>query len=877
MIFVTVQLRTSLWVMSETVAIRTPDQRVRVFVSSTLTELAGERQAVRDAVTRLRLVPVMFELGARPYPPRPVYRAYLAQSQVFVGIYWQSYGWVAPGEQISGLEDEYQLSAGLPRLIYVKSPAPDREPRLVELLARIQDEGGVSYQHFSAAAELQQLVENDLAVLLSERFADASRPAPAPAPPSRAAARGLRPLPVSVTSLVGRDQAIGEVAGLFGQPLVRLVTLTGPGGVGKTRLAVAVGERLRDRYAAGTAFVPLAAVTDPGLVLDGVGRAVGADLAGTGPPLQALGERLGDGAWLLILDNLEQVVQVAADLGELLASSPGVTMLATSRTALGLAAEREYPVPPLPPPADPGAVPLEELESSPAVALFLDRARAVRPSFALTGDNAPAVVEICRRLEGLPLAIELAAARIRLLDPAALLTRLTASLDALGTGAVDLPERQRTLRATVEWSVGLLEDAERSLLETVAVFVDGWTVEAAGQVADLDEDRALELSEALARHSLIYLDSADSGPRTRMLETIRVFVAERLAARPDIAGIQRRHADYYRALAGQADRPLRGTGQNQWLERLEAEAGNLAAAVRWYLDHDRAPLPHLFRVLWLFWELRDHLGEAREWVGQLTPAAASLDRQARAELLWAAVATANEVHDDTAALAASRRLAPLLGGIEDPYLQAICQLVIGWTSPITSGDLEGALRQMLGSLAALRAQDEPYWTAVAAVSAGYLEIIAGHLDDALRHGQEARDLAGRFGYRWLAAWSRVQLGTLNVVQGRLDAARELLDEALDFSLALNVSLGLIAYARLALAAGDPERSALLVGAAECVRRRAGLGVWPMLRQPEAALLDQVRQALSMGRFEQVYEAGTRLSQREAVAAAREQSAGTQLS
>jgi hypothetical protein len=282
--------------------------------------------------------------------------------------------------------------------------------------------------------------------------------------------------------------------------------------------------------------------------------------------------------------------------------------------------------------------------------------------------------------------------------------------------------------------------------------------------------------------------------------------------------------------------------------------------------------------LWLFWELRDHLGEAREWVGQLMPAAAALDRHARAELLWAAVATANEVHDDTAALAASQPLAPLLGGIEDPYLQAMCQLVIAWTSPIT-GDVDGALRQALGSLAALRAQDESYWTAVAALSASYLETTAGHLDDALRHVQEARDLAGRFGYTWLAAWSRVQLGTLNVLQGRLDQARELLDEALDLSMAIyitrNLSLCLIAHARLALAAGDPERAALLAGAAEGLRRRADLGAWPMLRQTEAALLDQVRQALSMDRFEQIYQAGTRLSQREAVAAAREQGADTQ--
>jgi predicted ATPase len=859
--------------------IPTPDRRLRVFVSSTMGELAAERRAVSRAISALRLTPVMFEAGARPHPPRDLYRAYLAQSDVFIGLYWQQYGQAAPGMAVSGREEEFELSSGLPRLLYVKGPAPDREPRLAGLLARIREEASVSYRHFQTSAELGRLVRDDLAALLTERFAVASRPAAASAPPSRSAARGLRPLPVSMTSLVGREQAIDEVAGLIGQPQVRLVTLTGPGGVGKTRLAVAVGERLRDRYAAGTVFVPLAAVTDPGPVLDGIGRAVGADLAGTGPPLQALGERLGDGAWLLILDNLEQVTKAAADLGELLASCPGVTMLATSRTALGLTAEREYPVPPLSLPGGAALVPAE-LAASPAVALFVDRARAVRPGFTLTAANAAAVAEICRRLEGLPLAIELAAARTRLLDPSALLRRLMSSLDALGTGAVDLPERQRTLRATVEWSVGLLEDAELSLLETMAVFVDGWTVEAAGQVAGLDEDRALELSEALARHSLIYLDSTDSGPRTRMLETIRVFVAERLAGRPDIAGIQRRHADYYRALAERADRPLRGTGHGEWLERLEAEAGNLAAAVRWYLDHDRAPLPHLFRVLWLFWELQDHIGEAREWVGQLTPTPASLDHQARAELLWTAVATANEVHDDTAALAASRRLAPLLGGIKDPYLQAMCQLVIAWTSPIT-GDLEGALRQALGSLAALHAQDETYWTAVAALSAGYLETTAGHLDDALRHAEEAHDLAGRFGYNWLAAWSRVELGTVNVMRGRLDQARELLDEALDLSLAIyvirNVSLCLVAYARLALAADDPERAALLAGAADGLRRRAGMGAWPMLRQTEAALLDQIRQVLGMDRFEQTYEAGTQLSQREAVAAARERGAGTQRS
>ncbi len=845
--------------------IRTPDQRLRVFVSSTLGELADERRAVVRAISAMRLTPVLFELGARPHPPRDVYRAYLAQSDVFIGLYWQRYGQLGPGMEVSGLEEEFELSGCLPRLLYVKAPAPNREPRLADLLARIKQQA--SYRTFGAPAELDRLVRDDLAVLLSEQFAAAREPAPA----ARGSLPGPRPLPIGTTSLLGREEAIDELAGMVVRPTVRLVTLTGPGGIGKTRLAVAVGERLHDRFAAGVVFVPLAAVTDPALVLDGIGRAAGADLSGAGSPLEALAERCGDDAWLLILDNLEQVVEAAADLGELLARCPGVAILATSRTSLGLRGEHEYPVPPLPPPADQDAVPVQRLAVSPAVALFVDRANAVRPGFALTATNAAAVAEICRRLEGLPLAIELAAARTRLLDPGALLDRLSASLDALGTGAVDMPERQRTLRATVEWSMGLLDDGERSLLETMAVFVDGWTIDAATRVAGLPEDRALDLSEKLARHSLIYLDNGELGTRSRMLETIRVFVAERLAGRPDADEIERRHAAYYRELAEQADRPLRGSGHREWLGRLDADAGNLAAGVRWSLDHDPVRLPHLFRILWLFWELRDHMGEARTWVEQLMAVAGSLDSQGRAELLWTATATANEVHDDPSALAASQQLAPLLAGIDEPYLHTMSKLIIAMTLPI-SRDFDGALRGLLACLGEIRGQDEPYWTAVAALSVSYMETGAGRYSDALRHVREARDLAERYDYSWLAAWSRVQLGTLDVERGQLEHARAMLDEALDLSLTIyttrNVTLCLIAFARLALAEGDPERAALLAGAVAGLRHRADLGAWPMLRPPEAELVSQVRQALGDTRFEDIHDAGAQLNQREAVAAAR---------
>jgi predicted ATPase len=844
--------------------IRTPDQRLRVFVSSTLGELADERRAVARAITALRLTPVMFEAGARPHPPRDLYKAYLAQSDVFIGLYWERYGQVGPGMEVSGLEEESDLSRGLPRLLYVKAPAPDREPRLAGLLARISNEA--SYRHFGSPAELGRLVRDDLAALLSERFA--ARPRAAGAAPAGAGVP--RSLPVSVTSLLGREQATEEVAGLLTRPGARLVTLTGPGGVGKTRLAVAVGERLRDRFDGRVVFVSLASVTAPRLVLSGIGRAVGADLAGTGSPVEALAERLSDDDWLVILDNLEQVVAVAGDLGELLARCRGVVMLATSRTVLGLAADREYPVPPLPLPAGLAGVPVAAAAASPAVALFVDRARAVRPGFTLTEGNVAAVAEICGRLEGLPLAIELAAARIRLLDPDALLGRLARSLDALGTGTVDMPERQHTLRATVEWSVGLLDDAGRSLLEVVAVFVDGWTIEAAAEVAGLEEDRALELSEALARHSLIYLESTELGPRPQMLETIRLFVAERLAARPDAAEVQGRHAGYYRTLAERADRPLRSAGHREWLERLEAEGDNLAVAVRWYLAHDATPLHHLFRILWPFWSLRDHLGEARTWVEQLLPAADSLDPQARAELLWTATVIAEEVGNDTLVLAARQSLGPLLDQIEDPFLRAVCQLAMAWSSPIT-GDFDGALRAVSATLNELRGQDEPLWTALAAFTAGSIELAVRRYEDASRHLRQARDLAAQFDTSWLAAGSWAQMGALAVEQGRLEEARGLLDEALDqgqavYYLGSIVPLCLAAFARLALAEGDPERAALLAGAADGLRRRVGMRAWPIQRRGEADLVAEIRQALGADGFDQAFAAGSGLSQRAAVAA-----------
>ena len=528
--------------------IRTPDQRLRVFVSSTLAELAPERAAVARAISALRLTPVMFELGARPHPPRELYRAYLAQSDVFVGLYWQRYGWIGPGMDISGLEDELRLSDGMPRLLYLKSPAPEQEPRLAAMIADLQSEGADSYRSFRSTRELGRLVRDDLALLLSERFATpVPSAAPAAAPAATETRLPRRSWPTPSTSLLGREDDIAELSSLLESPDVRLVTLTGPGGIGKTRLAIAVGAAL-DGAGRRTEFVPLASITDPALVLPRVAAAVGAPIEGTRSALDTLIEHFAQTPTLLVLDNLEQVTGAATELDQLLAACPDVTILATSRTVLRLRAEREYPVEALMVPAFAERPPLEELAALPAVRLFVDRARAVRHDFTLDDTNAAAVMEICRRLDGLPLAIELAAARTRVLAPVALLARLEHVLDSLGTGPVDLPERQRTLRATVEWSFGLLDDMERELVEALSVFADGWTIDAATRVVARTEDETLDLLDALAGHSLVSVVADDGGPRFRMLVTVRELAAERLAAGDAGADVARRHAEYFAEL-----------------------------------------------------------------------------------------------------------------------------------------------------------------------------------------------------------------------------------------------------------------------------------------------------------------------------------------
>src|SRR6478609_6911663 len=602
--------------MAETDVIRTPDQRLRVFVSSTLQELAAERQAVRDAVTRLRLVPVMFELGARPHPPRQLYRSYLAQSQVFVGVYWQSYGWVAPGEQVSGLEDEYLLAAGLPRLIYVKSPAAERESRLAEMLTRIRDAADVSYQRFSAAAELQRLVENDLAVLLSERFERA------PARDGAADGASLAgAVPVPATPLVGRDDDVAAVGDLVRAEGVRLVTLTGPGGVGKSRLAVEVAQRVGAGFADGVRFVELGSVRAAELVTAAIAAALGLDTSG-GRLITDLKSYLRGRRLVLVLDNFEQVMGAAPLVAELLGAAPGVVALVTSRMVLRLSGEHEFPVPPLPVPPI-GAGDAAEVQRSASVRLFVQRAQAASAGFELTSGNAGAVAEICRRLDGLPLAIELAAARVRLLPPQALLARLDDKMGLLTGGARDLPERQQTLRNTLDWSFDLLSGGERALFARLGVFAGTFDLPAAEAVGAAAADPAdpgraghvMDTLGSLVDSSLVRPQTRNGEPRFGLLETIREYALERLRDGADWREAHDRHAAYFRALAEPAPAELQGPGQLAWLDRLETEHGNLGAAMSWLVEQDQLePAIQLSWATWRFWWLRGHAEELASYV-----------------------------------------------------------------------------------------------------------------------------------------------------------------------------------------------------------------------------------------------------------------------
>ena len=442
------------------------------------------------------------------------------------------------------------------------------------------------YPHtVQALADALQLSADERTTLLAARHGRA-RAAP-PTDPSASLSPGA-PLPTSLTPLIGRDTDVQVMTQLLARSDVRLVTLLGPGGVGKTRLALHVAFLMMNQFHDGATFVSLAAITDPALVIPTIAAAVGVRDVG-GQLLHTVLERtLHAHQRLLILDNMEQVADAALDIAALLHACPQLHMLVTSRAPLRVRGEHEFLLAPLSVPRFERVPRLDEVMQSAAVQLFVARVQAVAPAFALTPTNAATVAAICRRLDGLPLALELAAARGKVLPPTTLLARLDRALPLLSGGTRDVPERQQTMRTTIAWSYDLLSSDDQHLFRQLAVFQDGWTLDAAEAIRGTQDEDAAAVVAGLARlvdASLVVAHEVGGEPRYRLLEPIRQYALEQLEHHGEAADVYQQHAALFLTLAETAEPLLRGAEQIQWMERLEREHGNLSAAMGWLIAH----------------------------------------------------------------------------------------------------------------------------------------------------------------------------------------------------------------------------------------------------------------------------------------------------
>ena len=644
------------------------------------------------------------------------------------------------------------------------------------------------------------------------------------APP--APTRSTRPLPTPPTALVGRRLELAAVAALFRDEGVRLVTLTGPGGTGKTRLGLAVAEALEPELRDGALFVSLAPVSSPELLVPTIADALEVREGGRSLA-EGVGEHLRERRILLVLDNFEQLLPAAPFVADLLAAAPRLLVLATSRAPLRLAAEHEYPVPPFDTPA--ADLPFEALVKTDALRLFAARARAVDPAFELDDASAPEVARVCNRLDGLPLAIELAAARSKLLAPGEILERLEREPHLPGTGPRDAPARQRTLTATIGWSYDLLGEDERLAFDRLGVFAGGCTLEAAEQVCDT----SLDTMARLVDNNL--LRRRDS--RFLMLETVRHFAAERLQEAGD-AGVRRRHAEWLTELAEtMVERTLAGEDAKEWLDRIQPEHDNIRAALAWSLEEDPEVTLRLASSLRLFWEVRGHFSEGFRWLEEALPRAAGAAPEVRMRALSASGTIAfrlGKVEVSEERWEEALEIARELG--DDLWIARLLSDL--GTAAAAREEWEPATVLLEESADLFRELDVPPRLATVLGNLGHIAGQQGDYARAIEVTEEALALESR--HKPNAAISTYNLGSHNLRAGNLEQAREWLERAVAITRELGfkevMAYALAAFVRLCLLEGDAARAAYLAGIADRLLADAGLQLQPR----EQELFDEAK-------------------------------------